>query len=228
MSNLKRNGLRRWAPSYLRNQGKVTKAQKRALREWWNEFGLRFEYNKTLDLNAAFPIDGPLVIEIGFGKGDHLIELAQSFPEHRFLGIEVHRPGLAHATALAKEHDCRNVRLLRGDARLILTDHLEPEIASAVMIQFPDPWPKPGDRHRRLLQPGMLDTLYRTLRSGGELLLVTDVEDYAQDSERNLQEAEGWERQISSPWFDHRIETLYESKAREAGRAIHEIAYRRR
>lgn len=228
MSNLKRNGLRRWAPSYLRNRGKVTKAQKRALREWWDEFGLRFEHDEKLDFDAAFSTTGPLVIEIGFGKGDHLIHLAQKFPDHRFLGIEVHRPGLANATALAKEKGCRNVRLLRGDARLILTDHLEPEIASAIMIQFPDPWPKPGDHHRRLLQPGMVETLHRVLRSEGELLLVTDVEDYAGYSERIMREAVGWEQVKQSPWFRHRIETLYESKAHEERRPIHEIAYRRR
>ncbi len=227
MSNLKRNGLRRWAPSYLRNQGKVTRAQKRALRDWWGEFGLRFEHDQILELNACFSFSGPLVLEIGFGKGDHLISLAKSRPDHRVVGIEVHRPGLAHATALAKENDCQNVRLIRGDGRLVLTDHLTPEIATAVIIQFPDPWPKEGDRHRRLVQPEMMDTIRRVLRPGGEFLFVTDVEDYARHTENILSSLTGWELSPDSLWWSHRVPTLYETKGIEAGRQIFEQAYRK-
>jgi tRNA (guanine-N7-)-methyltransferase len=227
MSNLKRDGIRRWAPSYLRNQGKVTRAQKRALRDWWGEFGIRFEHDQVLDLDSFYPFSGPLVIEIGFGKGDHLIGLAQALPDHRILGIEVHRPGLAHATALAKKFDCQNVRLIRGDGRLVLTDHLPPGMAAAVMIQFPDPWPKEGDQHRRIVQPEMMDTIRSILRRDGEFLFVTDVGDYAQHTEAVLGDRPGWERVHDSSWLSHRVSTLYENKALEAGRQIFELAYRK-
>ena len=169
-----------------------------------------------------------LVTEADLASQEAIQRIVENaFPEHRFLGIEVHRPGLAHATALAKEHDCRNVRLLRGDARLILTDHLERGIASAVIIQFPDPWPKPGDHHRRLLQPGMVETIHRILQHGGELLFVTDVEDYAAHTEEVMNAANGWEKLEDSAWLSYRIETMYESKAKEAGRSIHQAAYRK-
>lgn len=227
MSNLKRNGVRRWAPSYLRNRGKITKAQKRALRDWWDEFGIRFEHDRILNLDEFFLPRGPLVIEIGFGKGNHLIGMASRHPDHRFLGIEVHRPGLAHATALAKEKHCRNLRLIRGDARLVFTDHLEAGIASAVMIQFPDPWPKPSDQHRRLVQPGMADAIHRILEPEGQLLVVTDVAGYAEHTNRILDRVQGWRRRENSPWFRERVETLYEAKALEAGREIHELAFER-
>jgi len=76
MSNLKRNGELRWPPSYLRNCGQMTRGQEKALREWWPSYGITFQHDEQIDLDQYFDFDGPLVIEIGFGMGDHLIHLA--------------------------------------------------------------------------------------------------------------------------------------------------------
>lgn len=227
MSNLKRDGQLRWSPSYLRNRGQVTRAQKRALREGWNRFGLTFRNGEILDLETAFGSDSPLVIEIGFGMGDHLLHLAETLPDHRVLGIEVHRPGLAAATARLLERDLENVRLIRGDARLILTDHCAPAIAHGVIVQFPDPWPKPGDEHRRLIQPGMVEVLHRCLVPEGEFLLATDVEDYAEHARRVFEESSGWKECERSRFREHRIPTPYEKKGHAEGRCTHELIYLR-
>ena len=147
----------------------MTRGQKRALREWWPAYGITFRHDEVIDLGQHFDSDGPLVIEIGFGMGDHLFNLATSLPGHRILGIEVHRPGLAAATQKIHDAELSNVRIMRGDARLILTDHLAGRIADAVIIQFPDPWPKTRHAKRRIFTPSMLDKLAFCLKPGGSL-----------------------------------------------------------
>lgn len=226
MSNLKRHGRLRWSPSYLRNRGQLTRAQKRALREWWPRVGIRFEHGKRIELDEHFAGDGPLVIEIGFGMGDHLVSLAGALPDHRILGIEVHRPGLAAATAKIRELGLENVRLVRGDARLVMTDHLPEGIASAVLVQFPDPWPKPGDAHRRLVQPGFVEVLERILEPRGEFVLVTDVADYAGHVRDVFAESGTWVPTGDSEWITRRVPTPYEKKGEGEGREAIELAYR--
>lgn len=226
MSNLKRNGQLRWAPSYLRNRGQLTRAQKRAIREWWPQYGIRFKHGETIDLEREFPGNGPLVLEIGFGMGDHLIHLARELPSMRVLGVEVHRPGLAAAIGKAHEVGLENLKVVRGDARLVLSDHIRGRLFSAVFVQFPDPWPKPGDAHRRLIQTDFLSLLGKRMKAGGELLLVTDVEEYAEHCLEVARNAIGWESVDRSTWQGLRIETGYEKKAIEEERTIQEFCFR--
>ena len=226
MSNLKQNGQLRWIPSYLRNRGQLTRAQKRVLRESWEEYGIRFRHGEVIDLDAEFEGGGPMVLEIGFGMGDHLVNLAQIKPDHRVLGIEVHRPGLAAAIGKAQDRQLTNVRMMRGDARLILSDFIVGRPFSAVIVQFPDPWPRPGDSHRRLIQDDFLSLLERRLIDRGELVVVTDVQEYADHCQKGFWGKQKWDSIPDSPWLDSRIETGYEVKAREAGRSVTELVFR--
>lgn len=228
MSNLKRDGKLRWSPSYLRNRGQSTRAQKRAQRELWPVYGIPYRFDEMIDPDEWFPDKkGPLIIEIGFGMGDHLVELAKAIPDRSLLGIEVHRPGIAAAMAKAGEAQLKNVRVMRGDARLILTDHFQSRIADAVLIQFPDPWPKPGDAHRRLVQPEMVDLIHDRLHDDGHLLITTDVEEYANHCRTAVAACKGWVEVESSELSNHRVVTQYERKAINEGRAIQELRFQK-
>ena len=206
----------------------MTRGQKRAMREAWPHYGIRFQHDEVLDLDKYFSFSGPLVIEIGFGMGHHLVHLAKQLPEHRILGIEVHRPGLAAPAGKLAVNDCGNVRLIRGDARLVFSDLLPVSIARSIIIQFPDPWPKHGDEHRRLVQPGMLSVLEKILEAGGQCLITTDVADYAEHCRTVFVESAAWEPAMTSDLQAFRVETQYEEKAIREGRKIHELYYRTR
>ena len=95
MSNLKRNGTRRWAPSYLRNRGHLSKAQKRALRERWPDYGIELRHGQILSLSELFPDADSIHLELGFGHGEVLLNRAEANPQQGFLGIEAHRPAIA-------------------------------------------------------------------------------------------------------------------------------------
>ncbi|MDA7922517.1 tRNA (guanosine(46)-N7)-methyltransferase TrmB [Verrucomicrobiales bacterium] len=228
MSNLKRNGKLRWSPSYLRNRGQLTRAQKRAQRDLWPLYGLPYRFDEVIIPAEHFPAtSGPLIVEIGFGMGDHFIKLAKALPERSLLGIEVHRPGIAAAMAKAEAAHLENIRVMRGDARLVLTDHFQSQIAEAVLIQFPDPWPDSGDAHRRLVQPGMVDLIHDRLLDNGHLLITTDVEDYANHCRSVLSACKGWNEVESSELSQYRIVTQYEQKGINESRAIHELKFQK-
>ncbi len=225
MSNLKRNGQLRWPPSYLRRQGQMTRAQKIAWRELWPTWGLEFRHGEVIDLPSNFgrPTSGPCHLEVGFGLGDHLVRQAVANPETAFLGIEVHKPGIAAALAKIRDRELTNVRVMRGDARLILTDHLAGPCFHHIDVLFPDPWPNDGDAHRRLIQPGLLEVIESRLHPGGTLHLATDVDVYAEHARVVFAHQLGWES-IEQDYPPHT--TKYAQKGIAEGRSITDLTYR--
>src|SRR5471030_3142245 len=91
--------------SYVRRQGRITPSQHRSLATHWNQFVLSLPVEKAfLDWQQIFHREAPRILEIGFGMGDTLVELAKSHPENDYIGIEVHRPGVGHCMQLAQEY----------------------------------------------------------------------------------------------------------------------------
>lgn len=88
--------------SFVKREGRLTKAQGRALEEFWPTKGIEYQ-SEPLDLAAVFGRDAPVVVEIGFGMGKSLVTMAHEAPELNFIGIEVHRPGVGACLADAGE-----------------------------------------------------------------------------------------------------------------------------
>ena len=83
-----------------------------------------------------FGNDNPVVLEIGFGMGKSLVEMAKNAPELNFVGVEVHRPGVGACIALAKEEGIENLRVYEHDAIEILADCIpscEPNDSSVIL-----------------------------------------------------------------------------------------------
>lgn len=165
--------------SFVRREGRLTRGQQRALDELWPRFGVEYDGN-VVDLDAVFQRRAPRVLEIGTGNGEALTTMAAAMPEHDFLGVEVHRPGVGHALLCIERLALTNVRLLCHDAVEVVQRALAPGSLQRVHIYFPDPWPKKRHHKRRLIQPPFLDMLTRVLAPGGVLHLATDWENYAE------------------------------------------------
>ncbi len=75
--------------SFVLRQGRLSKAQERALRELLPVYGIPFDA-RPLDLDRIFGRQAPKILEIGFGMGATTLEIARAHPEWDFLGIEVH------------------------------------------------------------------------------------------------------------------------------------------
>jgi tRNA (guanine-N7-)-methyltransferase len=119
-----------------------------------------------------------VVLDIGFGGGEALIELAETRPDERIIGIDVHTPGIAAVLEAIEGRGLRNVRVVEGDV-IDFMDRLTAGSLAAIQILFPDPWPKRRQRRRQLIRPDVVSRLVPLLRIGGTIQLATDSTDYA-------------------------------------------------
>jgi tRNA (guanine-N7-)-methyltransferase len=119
--------------------------------------------------------EGPLAVEIGFGRGYFLVHLAQRYPEWRFLGFEVKRKLCREALARIEKLGVENARILLGDARSLLLTFVPPKSIHALFILFPDPWWKKKHHKRRLLDPETLQALAPLLAPGALIVVRSDV-----------------------------------------------------
>lgn len=112
-------------------------------------------------------------LEIGFGGGEHLAQIAQAAPSCGFIGAEPFVNGVASLLRHIEEREITNVRIWPDDVRLIL-DSLPDGCLAGAYIMFPDPWPKKRHVGRRILQQSMRDRLARLIRPGGSLRMASD------------------------------------------------------
>lgn len=171
-------GQHRPIRSFVLRVSRTSNAQRRAVDELLPRFGIAFE-PRPLDLDAVYGRRAPRVLEIGFGMGEALAELAQANPERDFLGLEVHTPGVGNLLKLVDASGLTNVRVISHDAVEVLTHMIAPDSFDGVHIFFPDPWPKKRHHKRRLIQPAFLHLLASRMRPGSYLHLATDWVEYA-------------------------------------------------
>jgi len=217
--------------SFVRREGRLTRGQQRALDRLWPRFGIP-EQDIPLDLDVLFGRQAPTVLEIGFGNGEHLADMAQAHPELNLIGVEVHRPGVGHLLQLLEQRGLSNVRVVIGDAQDLLRLRLRDGALARILVLFPDPWPKRRHHKRRLIQAGFLELAASRLRPGGILQLATDWADYAAHVDRLMGQTDAFE-----PVTDEldrrsvplsRSPTRFERRGMRLGHQIHERLYRRR
>lgn len=170
--------------SFARCEGRMTPRQKQAFAGLWPRY--------RIDLSQGFQPESffthqKLIVEIGFGMGHSLLNMAEQFPEYGFLGIEVYRPGIGHVLSTIAAKNLNNIRLISENAVDVCV-HLPDRLVDAVLIFFPDPWPKKRHHKRRLIQPNFIELLLQKLKVGGYLHIATDWSHYAGHIERVLEE----------------------------------------
>ena len=165
--------------SFVRRTGRLTTSQQRALEELWPEFGVDFS-ESPLDFAALFGRRADVVLEIGFGNGETLVEQAAAAPDRDFLGIEVHEPGVGHCLLKAREAGIGNLRLIMHDAIDVLRHQVPSDSLARLNLYFPDPWPKKRHHKRRIVQPAFVELVADRLMPGGTWHVATDWASYAE------------------------------------------------
>lgn len=132
-----------------------------------------------IDPTEVFGRSAPLVIEIGSGNGEQLLDYARRHPDHNLLAFEVWQEGLGKTVARAVEQQLTNIRLIEADVAQCLPFILPAACARQVWTFFPDPWRKARHHKRRLVQPAFAAEVARILVDNGHWRLATDWADYA-------------------------------------------------
>lgn len=166
--------------SFVLRQGRMTKAQERALAEGLPKFGITYAPT-SLNLPQVFGREhSPKILEIGFGMGDATAKIAQTLPESDFLAVEVHTPGVGSLYKWMEELALTNIRIIQHDAVEVLQNMIADASLDGVHIFFPDPWHKKRHHKRRLIQAEFVKLLCQKLKVGAYIHVATDWQEYAE------------------------------------------------
>jgi len=216
--------------SFVIRQGRHSLAQTRAINQHWAAYGLTCPSEKApLDWDQVFNgQQSPIVLEIGFGMGHSLLTQALQSPDKRFIGIEVHPPGIGTLLKGIASHNINNIRVFQHNAVEALQNAVPDNSLDCVQLFFPDPWPKKRHHKRRLVQTEFVNLLAQKLVPQGVLHLATDWVEYAEHMHAVLQ-ANPYFTQASpsklAELIQYRPKTKFENKGLRLGHVISDIAY---
>ncbi len=215
--------------SFVLRQGRMSPAQTRAFEQLLPRFGVPFQPS-PVDFGVIFGRAAPTIVEIGFGMGETTAGIAQAHPQHDFLGIEVHAPGVGALLKRIDEAGLDNVRVVRHDAVEVVAQMIPHASLAGVHVYFPDPWPKKRHHKRRLLQTSFVTALAQRLVPGGYLHAATDWEEYAHEilatfaAEPLLTNS----AEAFAPRPAWRPQTKFETRGMKLGHGVWDVVFRRR
>lgn len=215
--------------SFIRRQGRATTGQKQALLQFRDAYCLDPQQNQSIE--HMFSRKAPLIVEIGFGNGDCLVDIAKKNPQINFLGIEVHRPGVGHLVLQLERQGLTNVRIYEHDAIEILEQRIPDLGLHAVHLFFPDPWQKRKHHKRRIVRPEFVELLGRKLETGGYFHAATDWEDYAKAMLVNLSRTDYFANSSPTGDFfprpDYRPMTKFEKRGLRQGHEVFDLVFKK-
>ena len=216
--------------SYVVRAGRMTEAQRRAFDTHWPNYGLRLA-DGLIDPDEVFSRAGEKVIEIGFGMGDSLLQMASSAPETDFIGIEVHPPGVGTLLNNAGAEQLTNLKVYLADANDVLEECFGADSIDRLQLYFPDPWHKKKHNKRRIVQASFVQQVRRRLRFHGTIHMATDWQPYAEQMMETLTDAEGFENCAGPGNYsarpDWRPMTKFEKRGERLGHGVWDLLFRK-
>ncbi len=214
--------------SYVVRSGRMTPGQEKAYQENWSQYGVEAD-GRMLDFQQLYGRDSPVILEIGFGMGDSLFEMAVNNPHNDYLGIEVHKPGVGRLLGNIKKQALTNLKVMKSDAIEVLSKQIPDESLSAVYLFFPDPWHKTRHHKRRIVQDDFIQLVRRKLQPGGHLHMATDWQNYAEHMLEHMKRAEGFENSSPDgtyiPRPDYRPITKFERRGERLRHGVWDILF---
>jgi tRNA (guanine-N7-)-methyltransferase len=187
------------------------------------------EYRIPLEMQDVLNNTNELALEIGFGDGDFLIQMAKETPHLNYVGIEIKRSRFRSAVNNLLKRKINNVKLLNMDAMIALDEVFKPGTFIEVYINFPDPWPKDRHKKHRIINNLFLDKLSKIMKPGGLLEIASDHREYVEHMLTVFNENGRFKNMFQSPGYTNRLTrrplTKYEIEYRMEGREIFYLTY---
>lgn len=181
------------------------------------------------DWPQQFGDDHPVVLEIGFGTGSFLLDMAVQHPDHNLIGMDFYHKGIRRLFTRMSRYGLTNIRVAYGDAKEKIPFLFREGELTEIYINFPDPWPKKRHHKRRLIKPPVVRSFWEKLVPEGRLRLATDFEDYAMEMLEVLGADPGFHNLHPDPGFtNHREDvprTKYEKNFLNQGKKIYYLDF---
>lgn len=181
-----------------------------------------------IDKSDPFLNNKKLHIEIGSGKGDFIISMAQKYPDISFIGVEKVKTVAGILSKKIIESKLNNVKCFPNDIN-ILFSLLDDESVDKIYLNFVDPWPKKKHAKRRLTYITYLNEYYRILKKKSLVVFKSDNDslfeftlDEIQNSKFKLIESEE-----NYEFNDRDAMSEYETKFRKLNQHIHRIVLKK-
>ncbi len=208
----------------------MTESQSNALNKLWPIHGLQISDGQNA-LEASMRANKKRILEIGFGMGDSLHQMAQDEPETDFIGIEVHKPGIGRLLHLADQSGATNLHIYNEDAIEVLKHCVADNSIDRLQLFFPDPWHKNKHHKRRIVKTEFIDLVCNKLKSGGIFHAATDWKDYAEYMLKILSASNNYENMATESSFvarpNYRPITKFEKRGCRLGHGVWDILFRR-
>ena len=214
--------------SFVRRSGRLTLGQRTGLIDLWPQFGVDIP-SGIIDLNSLFKKIQPITLEIGFGNGDSLLEMAINAPDQNFLGIEVYEAGIGRLINEANKHQLSNLKIIKADAVEVLEHHIKDDSFDTFQLFFPDPWHKKKHHKRRIIQTDFLDLISDKLQDGGTIHMATDWENYAEYMMVTLENHPYFKNTMDAHKYslrpEHRPITKFERRGERLGHGVWDLIF---
>ena len=222
------NPAHRAVRSFVLRQGRMSPAQQRALDTLLPKLGISYA-PEPIDFRAVFGRVAPVMVEIGFGMGETTAAIAAANPEHDYVGLEVHGPGVGALLNRVDAAGLTNVRVIKHDAVEVVAMMIPLASLGGIHVYFPDPWPKKRHHKRRLLRPDFVHALAQRLEPGGYLHAATDWEEYAQEILATFSAESLLANTVEdfAPRPAWRPQTKFETRGLKLGHGVRDIVFRK-
>ncbi|MCT8540551.1 tRNA (guanosine(46)-N7)-methyltransferase TrmB [Glaesserella parasuis] len=215
--------------SFVLRTGRLSDYQRDMMNNNWENLGLDYQ-STPFDFEAIFGNGNPVVLEIGFGMGRSLVEMAEQNPDRNYIGIEVHTPGVGACIAYALEKGVKNLRVICHDATEILRDSIADGSLGGLQLYFPDPWQKAKHHKRRIVQPEFVTRVLTKLSPNGFIHFATDWENYAEHMLEVLRQFDASLQNTSEtsdfiPRPDFRPLTKFEERGHKLGHSVWDLYF---
>ena len=211
--------------TFVIRDGRITQGQLKALENYYQKNTIPIDSLTPQAISEHFGNDNPIILEIGFGSGEHLINNAIKSPGINFLGLEVFKSGIGQVLNAIEEHKLPNIKVINQDAMELLNHHIFESLFTCIQILFPDPWPKKRHHKRRMISTDFINLVSTKVVEGGYLFLATDEKTYAEQIDDVLNNQNHFSNvlvdEVNEAYF-YRSSTRFERRGIRLGNAITE------
>lgn len=181
-------------------------------------------FSLPIDKKDIFRNEKSLVLEIGFGEGEFLINAAKRDANRNYLGLEIKRGRFRKAVRVAEASSLENLKFIHIEAEIALRQVFRERMFDLVLVNFPDPWPKKKHSKHRMFNQEFISCLAKVLTGGGRTVVKTDQLSYIEQVVSEFERSGLFRPAYPPPGFIEvktgETETKFEKRFREASQKI--------